>query len=111
MCLFNRRKKQQQPQQRVVAVIYNAISYALDDNPVAPKRRSAGLAVVEEITETGMTWELRPIEPIAKGREAAFNESVAWFKRRVFNNEPLPTNIEELKKRLEIALWAMLQIL
>jgi hypothetical protein len=111
MCLFNRRKQQQQPQQRVVAIIHNALSYALDDNPVAPKRRGAGLAVVEETTETGTTWELRPIEPVAKGREAAFNESVAWFKRRVFNNEPLPTNIEELKKRLEIALWAMLQIL
>lgn len=111
MCLFYKRKKQQQPQQRVVAIIHNAISYELDDNPIAPKRRGAGLAVVEEITETGMTWELRPIEPVAKGREAAFNESVAWFKRRVFNNEPLPTNIDDLKNRLEIALWAMLQIL
>lgn len=111
MCLFIKRKKQQQPQQRVVAVIYNALSYELDDNPVAPKRRSAGLAVVEETSETGMTWELRPVEPVARGREAAFNESVAWFKRRVFNNEPLPTNIDELKNRLEIAHWAMLQIL
>lgn len=111
MRLFNKRKKQQQPQPRVVAVIHNAISYELDDNQVAPKRRSAGLAVVEETTETGMTWELRPVEPVAKGREAAFNESVAWFKRRVFNNEPLPTNIEELKNKLEIAHWAMLQIL
>ena len=110
MCLFIKRKKQQQPQQRVVAVIYNALSYALDDNPVAPKRRGAGLAVVEETTETGIVWELRPVEPIAKGREAAFNESVAWFKRRVFNNEPLPTNIDELKNRLEIAHWAILQI-
>jgi hypothetical protein len=111
MCLFFKRKKQQQPQQRVIAIIHNAISYELDDNQIAPKRRCTGLAVVEEITETGMTWELRPIEPIAKGREAAFNESVAMFKRRVFNNESLPTDIEELKKRLEIALWAMLQIL
>lgn len=111
MCLFKKRKKQHKPQQRVVAVIHNAISYELDDNPIAPKRRCAGLAVVEETTETGITWELRPIEPIAKGREAAFEDSLKWFKRRVFNNEPLPTDIEELKSKLKIALWAMLQIL
>lgn len=112
MWLFNKRKKQKpKAEQHVVAVIYNAISYELDDNPVAPKRRSTGLAVVEETTETNTVWELRPIEPVAKGREAAFNESIAWFKRRVFNNEPLPTNIDELKNRLEIAHWAMLQIL
>lgn len=97
--------------QRVVAVIHNALSYELDDNPIAPKRRCAGLAVVEETSEAGMTWELRPIEPIAKNREAAFNDSLEWFKRRVFNNEPLPTNVNELKEKMKIAHWAMLQIL
>lgn len=111
MCLFKRKKNNEQAQQRVVGIIYNATTYTLDDNRAAPKRRLAALAVVEETKDGQTTWELRPVEPIARGREAAFKEGVDFFKKWAFNNEPIQQDVNWIEEKLKTYSGAYLVVL
>lgn len=106
MGLFNKKKKQEEPQSRVAAIIYNATHYILDDHPVAPQRKHFDLAIID----TNGTLSATPTQPVIQGREAAYNKALKLFYNRAFDSDELPQDLEYIKEKINKALWCYITI-
>lgn len=108
MGLFNRKKKQEEPLQRPIGIIYNAFCYTLTDDAAAPQRKSVDLFVLDCNNDI----ILKPTQIITLGREEVFKKALESFKTSVFGLEPIPHDTNQIKEMLKrAAYWSYLTVL